>query len=188
MNCGNTHRSSNVAWNVWKSYAAAKNIVVDSKKISKDELNNVLKKFYAKVRKTDGSQYKKLGQAFVGYYLSRLNKLWYPPLACPECVPLTISYHLDFLRILKVWSICSVTGQWGDFRVKNATLCLHILFLDWLFFIKQNFFFFFWWFIKFPQHNIYHSKTGVGDKKLSVELYVNNCLLFGWAIELRNFH
>ena len=28
----------------------------------------------------------------------------------------------------------------------------------------------------------------IGDNKLSVELYANNCLLFDWAIDLHNFH
>ena len=33
-----------------------------------------------------------------------------------------------FLRILKVWSMIYITGQCGEFRVKNTNLCLHILF------------------------------------------------------------
>ena len=33
MNRENTHRSSDVTWNVWKSYTAAKNIVVGPKTI-----------------------------------------------------------------------------------------------------------------------------------------------------------
>ena len=33
---------------------------------------------------------------------------------------------------LKFWA-CYITGQWGEFRVKNATSCLHILF--WHFFV-----------------------------------------------------
>ena len=57
-----------------------------------------------------------------------------------EFVPLTISYHLYFLRIFKV-EACYITGRWGEFRVKNATLCLHILF--WLFFIKKLCFYIF---------------------------------------------
>ena len=34
-NSQNTHRSSDVAWDVWKSYTANKNIVVDPKTILK---------------------------------------------------------------------------------------------------------------------------------------------------------
>ena len=59
MNSGNTHRSSKVTWNIWKSYTAPKNIVVDPETISKYELNNALKNVYVKVRKTDNIQYKK---------------------------------------------------------------------------------------------------------------------------------
>ena len=47
--------------------------------------------------------------------------------ATRESVPLTSSYHPYFLDIFKVWA-CYITGQWGEFRVKNATLYLHILF------------------------------------------------------------
>ena len=76
---------------------------------------------------------------------------------------------------------CYITGQWGEFRVMNTILCLHILF--WyvfflffvLFFIKKicfyHFHFSFWWSTKFPQQNINQSETGIGEKKLSVELY-----------------
>ena len=45
-----------------------------------------------------------------------------------------------------------------------------------LFFIKKFVFlpisFFFWWSIKFRQQNINQSEARIGDKKLSVELYV----------------
>ena len=40
-----------------------------------------------------------------------------------DCVPPTIPYHLYFLRISEVWSMF-ITGQWGEFRVKNATFML----------------------------------------------------------------
>ena len=46
-----------------------------------------------------------------------------------ECVSLTISYHLYFLCISKILS-SYITGQWGKFTVKNATLCFYIYFLD----------------------------------------------------------
>ena len=54
----------------------------------------------------------------------------YPRLAS---VPLTISYHLDFLRIslkfvayLRHGSVGP--GQWGEFRVKKAVLSVRLLF------------------------------------------------------------
>ena len=94
-----------------------------------------------------------------------------------ECVPRTISYHLYFLRICKVWSMLH-QGQWNEFRIKKAILCLYILFsLFFSFFIKKLCFYYFhffsWWSIKFPQQNINQSETRIGDEKLSVELYVN---------------
>ena len=46
-----------------------------------------------------------------------------------ECVLLTISYHLYFLCISNVFSTY-ITGHWGKFTVKNATLCFYIYFLD----------------------------------------------------------
>ena len=39
-------------------------------------------------------------------------------------IPLTISYHLYFSVSLKVRAYC-IRGHWGEFRIKNATLCLH---------------------------------------------------------------
>ena len=49
-----------MTWNVSKSYAATKNIVVDPKTIWKNELSDALKKFYVEVQKTDGNKYKTL--------------------------------------------------------------------------------------------------------------------------------
>ena len=43
-----------------------------------------------------------------------------------ECVPLTISDHLYFLCISNAFS-SRITGQWGKFTVKNATLYFYIL-------------------------------------------------------------
>ena len=51
-------------------------------------------------------------------------RIWYLP--WEDCVPLTISHHLYFLHISK-FRACYITGQWGEFTVKNATLHLHIL-------------------------------------------------------------
>ena len=44
-----------------------------------------------------------------------------------ECASSIISFHVYFSVSLK-FRACHVTGQWGEFRVENATLCLHILF------------------------------------------------------------
>ena len=74
MSSENNHRPSDVAWNIWKSYTAAKSIVVDPKTISKNELSNVLKKFYVEVRKTDGSQYKKSSLTTFRFGLQRKFK------------------------------------------------------------------------------------------------------------------
>ena len=82
-------------------------------------------------------------------------------------------FHLvsTFSAFLK-FGISYITGQGGKFRVKNATLCLHILL--WHFFVVFHeekldfypFYFFFWWNIKFPQQIINQSGTGTGDNKL----------------------
>ena len=53
-----------------------------------------------------------------------------------ECTPLTISYHLYFLRSLK-FGACYITGHWNDFRVKDATLIFRIFFYIPLFFIQK---------------------------------------------------
>ena len=89
-----------------------------------------------------------------------------------ECVPMKISYHLIVNN-----NACYITSQWHKFRVKNATLCLHILF--WHFFVAFTkicvfvIFIFSGWSMKSPQQNINQSKTAVGDKKLSEGLYVS---------------
>ena len=88
-------------------------------------------------------------------------------------VPLTISYHLYFLWKFRA---CYITGQWPEFTVNNATLYLRKLswyfFVFFLFFCFYHFNFLFWWSIEFPQQNISQSETGIGDRKLSVELCV----------------
>ena len=45
---------------------------------------------------------------------------------------------VQYWQILSSFRTCYITGQWGDFRVKNATLCLHIFFC--CFFSKNLFF------------------------------------------------
>ena len=49
--CENTYRLSDVSWIVSKIFEAAKNIAVDSKTTSKNELNNMLKNFMKKCKK-----------------------------------------------------------------------------------------------------------------------------------------
>ena len=48
-------------------------------------------------------------------------------------------------------------------------------------FVLYHFHFSFWWSIKFPQQNNNQSETGIGDKKLSVELYDNFLYSTGFA-------
>ena len=47
-----------------------------------------------------------------------------------RCIPLTICYHLYFLRISKIWNILHHRSV-GEFRVKNATLftCTLLIFV-----------------------------------------------------------
>ena len=109
-----------------------------------------------------------------------------------ECVSLKISYHLYLLRISYLSYECvTSTGQRSKFRVKNATICLQILFFYCfsllfllfftfflMFFIKKLCFyyfdFFFWRSIKFLQQNINQSEAGIGDKKLTMEMHGYN--------------
>ena len=78
-----------------------------------------------------------------------------------ECVPLTISCHLYFLRISKVSSMLHC-----GFSVKSATLYLHIL-SCFFFFFHQKYrvfiIFILLWSVKFPQQNISQSEIGIGD-------------------------
>ena len=68
-----------------------------------------------------------------------------------DCVPLTISYNLYFLRILKSWNMLH-HGSVGRVPSKE---CINIFGILLLFFIKKlcsyHFHFFFWWSIKFTQ-------------------------------------
>ena len=72
----NTNRATNVAWNTFKSYLIAKNLFdnFQVQSISKEELNNVLKKFYVEVRKNDGSLYRKNTYASIRFGLQRKFK------------------------------------------------------------------------------------------------------------------
>ena len=70
---------------------------------------------------------------------------------------------------------CYIMCQWGEFRIKNAIICLYLLIrLFLLFFVIKLVFFSLLLFLtkfKFPQQNIDLSETGIRDQNLSVELY-----------------
>ena len=69
-------------------------------------------------------------------------------------------------------------GQWGEFRVKNATLCLNVVFV---FHQKLGFCHFRFLFLMKYQISarifINQSETEIADKKLSVELYDDQSLI-----------
>ena len=97
-----------------------------------------------------------------------------------------ISYHLYFLGIPKVWSILQ-QGSVGRVHSKECYFIFTYTFLAFCccFSLKNvcffHFHFLFWWSIEFLQQNINQSETWIGDKKLSVELYV-------WWIKLARNH
>ena len=110
----------------------------------------------------------------------RINNLWFE--MC-ECVHLT-KWHQHIFSVSVKFGACYITGQWGEFKVKIATICLHKLF--WYFFVVfhhkifikfLSFLFFFCSSLKFPQQNINQSEAWIGGFELSVELY--------GAVELR---
>ena len=109
------------------------------------------------------------------------NLFWYNS----ECVPPTISYHLCFLCISKVWSMLH-QGSVGASSVQRMLLYVYIYFCCCCFPSKKlcfyHFHFSFWWSIKFPQQNIHQSETRIGDRKLWLELYVAQVSLTQWSI------
>ena len=114
-------------------------------------------------------------QAFSYEYCEIFRSTYFEEhLRSSEFVPLTISYHVYFLRISKVSSMLHHRTV-GKIRCKECYL--HILSLHFLLlFIKKyvflSFSFLFLLSIELPQKNSHRSETGIGDKKLSVELYV----------------
>ena len=103
----------------------------------------------------------------------------------------TSVFHCQFL-IFYIFSVCLtfgacyITGQFGVIRVKNDTFCLYVLFWHFLMFFIKEFVFLSLSFLFFDEvsnfrNNINQSKTGIGDKKLSVELYDTPCSI---AIDL----
>ena len=86
-----------------------------------------------------------------------------------------------FLHLSKVWSMLHITGQWCEFRVKDATIYLHILF---------------WYFVVVFHHKIRvfidkgsnfcnriltNSKTWICGFQLSAEVYVR--ILFSSSLK-----
>ena len=92
-------------------------------------------------------------------------------LTLKECVPLTVSYHLYFLCISKVWSMLH-HRSWGEFRVKNATLCLYIILWYFLFFIKKFVFLSFSSLFFFDEVSNFRNRLLANQKSESV---VTNC-------------
>ena len=77
---------------------------------------------------------------------------------------------------------CCIMGQWDEFRPMKAAVSEHIFLGLFTCFLSTkiclNYIYFcFWWSIKFLQQNINHSETGIGDKKLPVELYITGKLI-----------
>ena len=83
-------------------------------------------------------------------------------------------FHWQFLHIY-IFSVC---GSVGWFQSKECYFifvytCWHFFLFSIKKFMFLSFSLFFWWSIKFPQQNINQWETGIGDKKLLVELYLN---------------
>ena len=62
-----------------------------------------------------------------------------------ECVPMTITIIYIFFVSLK-FGVCYITGQWGKFKLENATLCVRPLFWHFVGFIKKMCFYHFHFF------------------------------------------
>ena len=106
------------------------------------------------------------------------------------------------IRVIKAEKVCStnnslspifsyIKSHWGEIRIKEYYYKFTYTFLAFsCYFFHQKIcifiiLIFFWQSIKFPQHNINQSETGIGDKILSVELFVNHdprFFLFFWLL------
>ena len=104
-----------------------------------------------------------------------------------ECDPLTIFYHLHFPCVFRVSR--RFHDEWVGCK-ECFFKCIYIYIYIYMYiyigtflliFMKKScfyfFHFFFWWSINFPQQNINQSKTGSGDKNLSLELLSENVFL-----------
>ena len=56
-NSENTHKATNVSWNVFISYLDEKSLVIDIESCSAHDLKDILRKFYIELRKQDGTLY-----------------------------------------------------------------------------------------------------------------------------------
>ena len=70
-----------------------------------------------------------------------------------------------------------VSGK--EFREKNANVYIYLFGIFLFCFTKKVVFI-----IKFPQQNMNQWETGIGDKKLSVELMIRNCQWNAWKSRL----
>ena len=88
---------------------------------------------------------------------------------------MTICYHPHFLCIFKIRRILNQgsggEGGGGDFKVKNAFLASFSSYSSFRCF-SSFFTIFIFFFDKFSQQNNTKSETGIGDKKLRVEMYL----------------
>ena len=88
-------------------------------------------------------------------------------------------------------------GQWGKFRVKNATFVYIAFWFSFFFFVfcifLSNFFF-----LSFPvlffvkekkilQQNFNQSEIGIGNKKLSVELYAEQEFIANFFVGITSY-
>ena len=86
---------------------------------------------------------------------------------CHRVCSLT-KWHQYIFSISLKFGACYIMGQWGKFRVKNGTICLHILFWYSVFVV---FYHKICVCLKFPQQNINKSEMWIGGFQLLVELY-----------------
>ena len=95
---------------------------------------------------------------------------------------------------------CYITCQWGELRVKNATLSAYILYLAFFFVFYQKICVFVISISFFDKVSNLHNRillnnqeTEIDDKKLSVEMLVttdifNNCKSFALQKKKKNAH
>ena len=92
---------------------------------------------------------------------------------------------LSKIPICSKWGTCIVFGPKFNKFLKLLWPFLLFLITKFVFIIFISFFFFsffFWWIAKFSKQNINQSETGIGDQKLSMELYVNKHFAHMWSV------
>ena len=75
-----------------------------------------------------------------------------------------------------IFGACHIKGLWSEFRVRNATLYLRILFNIFMLFSSKKYTFLsfsfpFFYEVSNPQQNSNQSEIGTGDERLLKELY-----------------